>query len=119
MSSNDIISGNSGESKEFLPKTETEVVQRAEESYRLVHQERFHPGHQMFSYNRKTGAVTVAEVETEVSMGLDLKPIVKRKIKRDPDCVYGQALNEKNFIRKLEKVSKLAREKEKEKTEGK
>lgn len=80
-----------------------EAVQKKQEEFKFVGSVRFHPGHALFSYNRKTGEIKEAEYEREVSVGMDGLPIYKRRVKIQADCYYDQALNQKNFIKRLKR----------------
>lgn len=40
----------------------------------------------------------------EVSIVLNGKPIMKNKVVIEPDCYYEQALNEKNFRKRLKRI---------------
>lgn len=62
------------------------------------------PGHTMFSYNTETKEIKVAPIKKEVA--LDFKthqPIYKSQIVIEKNCVYRQALNKKNFIKRLKR----------------
>ena len=61
----------------------------------------------LYEFNYKTGACR--EIGTETTLELDVttgQPTTRRsvKVQYDPDCVYLQALNERNAIRKLVKA---------------
>lgn len=45
-----------------------------------------------------------ASITNEVSIGLNGKPIMKTKTVIEPDCYYEQALNEKNFRKRLKRI---------------
>ena len=62
------------------------------------------PGHILFSFNRKTGEIKRASITHKVSIGLDMKPITTTKTVIEPDCYYEQALNEKNFRKRLKRI---------------
>lgn len=66
--------------------------------------ERRVPGHILFSFNLKTKEIKRASITKEVSIGLNGKPIMKTKIAIEPDCYYEQALNEKNFRKRLKRI---------------
>lgn len=86
---------------DHLDKNKIEMVQKQQHEYKYIGSMRPCAGHTLFSYNRKTGEIKVADTEYKVSVGLDGKPVRTRKIKIEPDCYYEQALNEKNLIKRL------------------
>lgn len=53
------------------------------------------PGLQMFEYNINDGTVQKVEIETTASGG--------KRVQMRPGCVYFQALNQKNAMRKAER----------------
>ena len=55
-------------------------------------------------FNLKTKEIKRASITKEVSIGLNGKPIMKTKIAIEPDCYYEQALNEKNFRKRLKRI---------------
>ena len=79
-----------------------EVLDRQKHEFRFVGRQRRVPGHTLFSYNTKTGEVKVAPVEHSRDCDFrTLQPAVKDRIVVEPDCLYRQALNRKNFIKRL------------------
>lgn len=48
------------------------------------------PGHTLFMYNKATGEIRQA-------------PVVKGSVITEPNCIYRQALNEKNFVKRLKR----------------
>lgn len=72
--------------------------------YHLVKKERKIPGHIMFSYNLVTHEVKQAEVIRCKDIDfLTLQPVHAPKLSMEPNCVYRQALNKKNFIKHLKR----------------
>ena len=65
------------------------------------------PGHTLFSFNILTKEIKPAKFENEVSIGLNRIPVFKTKCVIEPDCFYEQALNEKNFIKRLKRYGLL------------
>lgn len=57
-------------------------------------------GHTLFSYNNKTGEWKQAPLRREAQVGLDGKTVYRTIVAREPDCIYIQALNMKNAIKK-------------------
>ena len=58
------------------------------------------PGHTLFSFNYKP-----ADVIRECAMGFDGFPVYKERIVVEKDCYYEQALNVKNFVKRLKRKS--------------
>lgn len=48
------------------------------------------PGHTLFKYNKVTGEIKEA-------------PVLNGSVITEPDCIYRQALNKKNFIKRLKR----------------
>lgn len=90
--------------RDDLSKERIEYQQKQQHEYKLVNRVKKNPGHILFSFNRKTGEIKRATVEHKVSIGLDLKPVTTTKTVVESDCFYGQALNEKNFRKKIKKM---------------
>lgn len=90
--------------KDNLSKEQIEYLQKQQSEYKLVSRIKKNPGHILFSFNRKTGEIKRASITHEVSIGLDMKPITTTKTVIEPDCYYEQALNEKNFRKRLKRI---------------
>lgn len=88
---------------ESLSKNDIEVVQKKQHEYHLVGRTRLIPGHKMFSYNRVTGEIKEAEKNSYAMMNFDKTVSLKNEIKIEKDCFYDQALNQKNFIKRLKR----------------
>ena len=84
-----------------LDKDKIEMVQKKQDECKYVGSMRSCAGHTLFSYNRKTGEVKKAQLECKVSIGMNGQPVYKRNIAIEPDCYYDQALNKKNFLKRL------------------
>ena len=63
------------------------------------------PGHTLFSFNYKTGEIKPADMIRECAMGFDGLPLYKERIVVEKDCYYEQALNVKNFVKRLKRKS--------------
>lgn len=90
--------------KDNLSKKQIEYLQKQQSEYKLVSRIKKNPGHILFSFNRKTGEIKKASITHKVSIGLDMKPITTTKTVIEPDCYYEQALNEKNFRKRLKRI---------------
>lgn len=88
-------------------RTRIEQLERQKQEQRYLGSAIRLPGMRLYEFNYKTGACR--EIGTETTLELDVttgQPTVRRsvKVQYDPDCVYLQALNERNAIRKLVKA---------------
>jgi hypothetical protein len=82
----------------------TEQVQKKKNEFHLVSEERRVKGHTLFCFNEVTKEIKVAPMVQECMLGLDGSVIYKNKVTVEKDCIYIQALNEKNARKKLIKM---------------
>lgn len=88
--------------KEQMQKDEIEVLDKQKQEFKLIGRQRKVPGHTMFSFNTKTGEIKVAPIEhSKVCDFRTREPVYKDRIVIEPDCLYRQALNRKNFVKRL------------------
>lgn len=87
-----------------LSKNQVEYVQKKQHEYKLTDKKKKIPGHILFSFNLKTKEIKRVSITNEVSIVLNGKPITKNKVVIEPDCYYEQALNEKNFRKRLKRI---------------
>ena len=88
--------------KDQMSKDEMEILAQKQHEFKLVGRARKVPGHTMFCINLKTGEIKVAPVQR--SKDVDFRthePVTRDRIVIEPDCLYRQALNRKNFIKRL------------------
>lgn len=84
----------------------TEQLERQKQEQRYLGSTILRPGMRLYQFNYKTGECR--EIGTERRLEFD--PVSGNKVTRsvkvqyDPDCVYLQALNERNAVRKLVKA---------------
>ena len=91
-----------------MTKQEIEAQQKKQHELKLIGHQKKIAGLTLFSYNLRTGEVKIAPTSREVVVDLKtLKPVKKEKIVIEPNCIYRQALNRKNFIKKLHKLGIL------------
>lgn len=90
--------------KSNLSKNQIEYIQKKQREYKLTDKKRRILGHILFSFNLKTKEIKRASIINEVSIGLNGEPIMKTKTFIEPDCYYEQALNEKNFRKRLKRI---------------
>ena len=88
--------------KDQMQRDEMEVLDRQKHEFKLIARERKVPGHTMFSFNLRTGEIKQAPIERSKDIDFRTRePIYKERIVVEPDCLYRQALNKKNFIKRL------------------
>ena len=88
----------------------TEQVQKKKNEFHLVGEERRVKGHTLFCFNEVTKKIKVAPMNQECMLGLDGSVIYKNNVTVEKDCVYIQALNQKNAIKKLNKMGYKTKE---------
>lgn len=93
--------------KESLSGEDMEYVEKMQKEFKFIGKARKNPGHTLFSFNRKTKEIKVANVDKICELLYDGKERTTERINIEPDCFYGQALNRKNFIKRLEKLGFL------------
>lgn len=77
---------------------------KQQQEYKLIGKARRKPGMTLFSYNTQTGEMKPVEIEKECAMTFDGGVSHKAKVKIEPHCIYGQALNLKNWKKKVNKM---------------
>ena len=87
-----------------MDQLRTEQVQKKKNEFHLIAQERRIKGHTLFCFNEVTRKIKVAPMSQDIMLGLDGSVIYKNKVTVEKDCVYVQALNEKNARKKLIKM---------------
>ena len=85
--------------------TRTEQVVKKQKEYKLVGSQRKVAGHTLFEFNKSTKEIKAADIKREciIDFGAN-KPIYKTKTDMHENCIYIQALNIKNAIKKLKKL---------------
>lgn len=94
--------------KDNLSKEQIEYLQKQQTEYKLINRIKKNPGHILFSFNRKTGEIKRASIIHKVAIGFNELPVTKAETVIEPDCYYDQALNEKNFRKKLKRIGLLS-----------
>lgn len=87
-----------------MDQLRTEQVQKKKNEFHLIGQERSIKGHILFCFNEVTKKIKVAPMNQECMLGMDGSVIYKNNVTVEKDCVYVQALNEKNARKKLIKM---------------
>ena len=81
-----------------------EQIQKKKNEFHLIGQERRIKGHTLFCFNVATKKIKVAPMKQDIVLGLDGVVIYKNSVTIEKDCIYVQALNEKNARKKLIKM---------------
>ena len=90
--------------KDLTQETEMEILQKQKHEQVFIGSMKKVPGHTMFSYNTVTKEIKVAPVKREAMIDYRTRtPRYKESIIIEKNCVYFQALNKKNFIKKLKR----------------
>ena len=102
-------------SEMYQPQMEVKVQERKQHEFRLVGRQRRIPGHTLFCIDLRTGEVKVAPMERSTVVNFKTRePEHKERVVVEPHCVYRQALNKKNFIKRLKReriiVSRVPKE---------
>lgn len=87
-----------------MDQLRTEQVQKKKNEFHLIGQERRIKGHTLFCFNLVTREIKFAPMVQKVELGMDGNPVYKNNVTVEKDCVYVQALNEKNARKKLIKM---------------
>lgn len=87
--------------------TRTEQLERQKQEQRYLGSVTRLPGMRLYEFNYKIGECR--EIGTETTLEIDVttgKPVTRRavKVQYNPDCVYLQALNNRNAMHKLVKA---------------
>lgn len=93
--------------KDNLSGEQIEYLAKKQHEYKHVGKMRKVQGHILFSFNRQTNEIKPAKFEREVSIGMDGQPIYKTRCVIEPNCFYEQALNVKNFIKRLKRLGMI------------
>ena len=90
--------------KDNLERTQIEKLQEKQHELVWVKSEKIIAGHTLFSYNTKTKEIKVAPIQYSKDVDFKTKaPLHKPKIVIEPFCVYRQALNKRNFVKRLKR----------------
>ena len=82
----------------------TEQVQKKKNEFHWIGEIKRVKGHTLFCFNKVTKKLKVAPMNQECMLGFYISDIYKRNVVVEKDCVYVQALNEKNARKKLIKM---------------
>jgi hypothetical protein len=83
-------------------KDDIEVLDKQKQEFKLIGRAKKVPGHTMFSYNWKTGEIKVADIQQCGNVDYMTRQLHgNARIVIEKNCIYRQALNRKNFIKRL------------------
>lgn len=83
-------------------KDQIEMLQKKQHEYKLLGRIRKIPGHTLFSFNTETKEIKPADmVRCNTVHLMTRKPLKNDRVNIEPDCYYEQALNKKNFVKRL------------------
>lgn len=89
-------------------REEDEVRMEAEDlkkrEYHLIDSQRRQRGHTLYSFNLKTREIKVVEIKHEISLNIDGTVDTEKRVSVEQDCIYVQALNIKNCIKRLKRM---------------
>lgn len=102
----DILTPHEGLTNEQISEAQIELFEKKQTDYRLIGQIRKVAGHTLFKYNRVTGEVGPASYKVSYDMVLNprtglLEKVTRTEVLVEKDCYYEQALNLKNFVKRL------------------
>ena len=102
----DILTPHDGITNEKICKAQIEAVEKKQNEYKLIGRLTKVPGHTLYKFNATTREASKAEMRTEITRQYDpdtdtVIRHVKSDVKVEKDCYYEQALNMKNFIKRL------------------
>ena len=78
-----------------------EQVVKKKNEFHLIGSQRKIKGHTLYAFNTMTKEIKVAPVERKVFFGFNGNMTYKNELTVEKDCIYLQALNEKNARKRL------------------
>lgn len=88
--------------KDQMAKGQIEVLDNKQHEFKLIGHLRRVKGHTLFSFNTRTGEVKAADIErSKVCDFATQMPTYNYRLVIEPDCIYRQALNSRNFLKRL------------------
>ena len=108
---------NAGKMKQIVPEISRiaaqELVAEQRKEFRLVGSQRRMPGLILFEYDMTTGELRRADVNRQMELQMNGKVSTKSRVNSRELCLYIQALNAQNAMRKVQQLlrRKTVREK--------
>ena len=81
-----------------------EQVVKKKNEFHLIGSQRKIKGHTLFAFNTVTKEIKVAPMERKMFLGFNGNVTYKNEITVEKDCIYLQALNEKNARKRLIRI---------------
>ena len=81
-----------------------EQVVKKKNEFHLIGSQRKIKGHTLYAFNTVTKEIKVAPMERKMFFGFNGNVTYKNEITVEKDCIYLQALNEKNVRKKLIRI---------------
>lgn len=102
----DILTPHEGITNEKICQTQIEMLDRKQNEFKLIGQIVEVAGHTLFKFNTETRVAAKATMKTEYQTRYNpktgtLEAVKKSKVVVEKNCYYEQALNLKNFIKRL------------------
>ena len=103
----DILTPHDGLTNEKICKAQIEAVEKKQNEYKLIGRLTKVPGHTLYKFNTTTREASKATVEIrsgyfyDPEKGSNMQIKHRFNVKVEKDCYYEQALNMKNFIKRL------------------
>ena len=102
----DILTPHEGLTNEKICQTQIEMLDRKQNEFKLIGQIVEVAGHTLFKFNTETRVAAKATMKTGYQTQYNpktgmLEAVKKSKVVVEKNCYYEQALNMKNFIKRL------------------
>lgn len=81
-----------------------ECQQKQKQEFKFVGKIKKNAGHTLFSYNVETKEIKPAPIKRTVLLTFENEVCYKEEVSVEKSCIYLQALNERNFVKKLKKM---------------
>lgn len=79
----------------------TEMVIKKKREFHLIGNERRIKGHTLYAFNIVTKEIKIAPIERKIFFGFNGNMTYKNEVTVEKNCIYLQALNKKNVIKRL------------------
>ena len=92
---------------EYNETHKIECVDKKKNECKYIGSIKKNPGHILFSFNKQTKEIKPAQFKSVMAVGYDGNRRQHTLGFVEPDCYYEQALNRKNFIKRLKRKGLL------------
>lgn len=92
---------------EYNETHKIECVDKKKNEYKYIGSIKKNPGHILFSFNKQTKEIKPAQFKSVMAVGYDGNRRQHTLVSVESDCYYDQALNRKNFIKRLKRKGLL------------